>query len=40
MVAREFKDAIASQAGHIPHIVFAVYGLRSNRDIFKQVLGS
>ena len=38
MVAQEFQKAIATQAGSIPRVVFAVYGLASNRETFKQVL--
>jgi len=37
MVAKAFKEAVETQAGDIPRVVFAVYGLAVNRNTFKQV---
>ena len=41
VVAREFRDAIASQSGSIERVVFAVYGAgqigTANREAFRRV---
>lgn len=37
MVAEEFKAAIASQAGSIKRVVFAIYGVQRNQEAFRKV---
>jgi uncharacterized protein (TIGR02452 family) len=37
MVAHAFQAAVATQSGSIKRVVFAIYGVRSNQDAFKQV---